>query len=280
MRIEAGFDRAHLRECGRRPTPDLKGRVHRGVAGDYDRTRFEILEIRVDISFTVRRATDLAAILTLPVAGLVWVIWLYLPDWLVIGLGVGITVLFASIFFLAWRYKYRCDWLLSRVALLGCSACFTILAWNHKIAFEHEIGEPNNYDAFNGVCGRVNRVLLGPNRVVVVLREVECTGAPIIPPSRDYFVFVHADGNGENDYRNLALSYRVYSDSDSGWRTEPTLKWLRGSSLLVSMGATSYIWTKRSSVNDVQISYSAGGTEISDEYRWAKCARAKTWCDY
>lgn len=234
----------------------------------------------MDFSSAVRRATDLAAILILPAAAVVWLVALYLPDWLVIGLGVGITILFTSVFILAWCHRYRYGWLLFRVVLLSCSASFTIFAWNNRVSFVREIGEPNDYDAFEGVCGRVDRAFPGPNRVVAVLREVECTGAPIIPPLRDYLVFVHSDGRSANDYRNLALGYRVYSDLDGGWRTEPTLRWLSGSSLLVSMGAASYIRTKRSSVNDVQISYSVGGTKISDEYRWARCRSSRTWCDY
>lgn len=234
----------------------------------------------MDISSAIRRATNLAAILTLPAAAVVWLIALYLPDWLLIGLGVGITVLFASIFVLAWRYKYRYSWLLFRVALLSCSAGFTISACSDKAAFARKIGEPNNYDAFDGVCGRVNRTFPGPSQVVAVLREVECTGAPIIPPLRDYFVFVHSGDRSDNQYRDLALGYRVYSDLDGGWRTEPTLEWLNRSSLLVSMGAASYFWTKKPSVNGVQIRYSVGGTKISDEYRWARCRGSRTWCDY
>ena len=62
MRIEAGFDRAHLRECGRRPTPDLNGRAHRGVAGDYDRTRFEIVQHVVEHLDLRCERTDVAVV--------------------------------------------------------------------------------------------------------------------------------------------------------------------------------------------------------------------------
>jgi hypothetical protein len=225
----------------------------------------------------LRRVTDPAAALILPIAAVAWLFSLYLPGPLIISLGTGTAILCTSVLPLAWRYKYRFSWLLFRVVLLVLSTCLIIFAWNNKSAFEHNIGEPDNYD---GVCGRATKVLPGPNRVVAVLREVECTGAPFGSPWRDYFIFVHSKGNGENDYRSLALSYRVSSESDNGWSTERKLKWLSGSSLLIGTGTASDIWTKRRSVNAIRITYAAEGTKITHKYRWARYPNCQGRCEY
>lgn len=229
------------------------------------------MQIKVAISSVVKLSVDLAALLTLPVAGLVWLVSPYIPDMFIIGLAIEIALLFAAVFLLALRYKYRLRWLLFRVALFSCSACFAIFALNIRIAVEHHIGEPYNYDAFNGICGRTNRAVPGPGRAFAVLREVECTDAPFVPASTDYFVFVHSGVTSENGYYDLAFSYRVWSDDDDS--TEPTVTWLGESSLLIGSGVASTVWTKRSDVNGVQVSYHTRGRKVRREYWWRSVIR-------
>jgi energy-coupling factor transporter transmembrane protein EcfT len=220
----------------------------------------------------IRQVVDAAVLLSLLIAAVVWL--MSPPKQLVAGMGIEIMVLFVAAFFLSWRYEYRSSWLMFRAALLGFAACLIIFSWNRLTGLEHRIGERKDYgDDFD--CGRVNETFPNPSGKVAVLREVECVGPIIFPPSRDYYVFIHSRTDRENDVDDLALSYRVtYDDynSENAWRTEPMLKWLSGASLQIGMGAASSIWTKVNTLGDVRVSYAAGGTRVSDAYRWLHCA--------
>lgn len=120
---------------------------------------------------------------------------------------------------------------------------------------------------------------MSPNgRMVAALRLVECSGAPIVPPSRDYFIFIHQLNDIDaNNKDTLVLGYREWSDAAS-WRVEPKITWLRNSLLQVRMGIPSLITTKRTDVGDVNVTYGSGGTDIGDEHG-PTCFGTAVWCD-
>jgi hypothetical protein len=141
------------------------------------------------------------------------------------------------------------------------------------------IGNRNEYDAFRGVCTRSEQDFMSPNGgIVAALRLVECSGAPIVPASRDYFIFVHKlndiDANNED---TLVLGYREWQDFTS-FRVEPTVAWVGDSLLQVRTGVPSLITTKRTDVNGIRVTYGSGGTDIGEEHG-PMCAGTTEWCD-
>ena len=74
-------------------------------------------------------------------------------------------------------------------------------------------GIQSDYDAWNGGCGTRERNVTSAAGVIATIREVECTGAPMLPPSRDYFVFVHG-ANESIDRKTLVLAYREWAEGE------------------------------------------------------------------
>lgn len=135
------------------------------------------------------------------------------------------------------------------------------------------VGDRSEYDSSYGVCARRTTSVPNSHGFIAVLRQVECTGAPIVPASRDYFVFVHSKG-APDDAATLILAYREWSDSTS-WQLEPRLIWDNGTALRVEMGQPSFITAKRSSAFGISIHYLTGrglGTYIPSDIRFPKQA--------
>jgi len=102
--------------------------------------------------------------------------------------------------------------------------------------------------------------------VIATLREVECTGSPIIPPSRDYFVFVHGAAEGL-DRGNLVLAYREWSDGD--WQVAPRITWRSNSALKIETGQPSLMPYERTSIGGIALNRVVGnGVRIPDEYEF------------
>jgi hypothetical protein len=165
---------------------------------------------------------------------------------------------------------------LSRHALSSCVAAALLAGCGGS---QPPIGNPNEYDVARGGCARSEQDFASPSgTMVAALRLVECTGAPVVPPSRDYFIFVHKlneiDANNKD---TLVLGYREWSDA-AGWRTEPKVTWLRDSLLQVHMGSPSLTTTKRFKVNGIDVIYASGGIKIGAGLG-AKCPGSADWCD-
>jgi hypothetical protein len=140
------------------------------------------------------------------------------------------------------------------------------------------IGSRAEYDGFNGVCRASEQQVSGPEHMAGTLRTVECTGAPIVPASRDYFIFIHnTAGSHVNTQDSLAVGYREYSDAP-GWRFQPDVVWPSRTSLRVAMGVPSYVTTKRSEVNGINVSYARGGRDRGEGERFPMCAKRVVWC--
>jgi hypothetical protein len=169
----------------------------------------------------------------------------------------------------------RVRWLNFAVICLTASLILLSMVAGQKIVAEREIGSADEYDVFMRPCGTIDRSYLKGSEVAV-LRVVECAGGPIVPPSRNYFVFVH-DRGSRNDSSALVLGYRVWADGPA-WRTEPTIKWLDKSWLLIAMRAPSFVTLQRRAIHGIRVAYAFGGTDIGDHYRLTTCAQG-AWCD-
>jgi hypothetical protein len=131
------------------------------------------------------------------------------------------------------------------------------------------IGQADEYDAWNGGCGRIETSVPSGGSEMATLREVECTGAPIVPPSRDYFIFIHRMGTSELNERGLAIAYRVFSDTGE-WNLAPKLLWTSTSSLHITTGIPSIVTSQRSDIDGVRVTIriGGGGEVISGAYRF------------
>ena len=131
-------------------------------------------------------------------------------------------------------------------------------------------GIPSDYDAWNGDCGTRERNLSNGAGVVATLREVECTGAPIVPPSRDYFVFVR--GAHQNVGRKtLVLAYREWADDEArgAWRLAPRIAWTSESALTIESGRPSIVPLERTCMDGVTVDHIIDkGLPLPDVYRF------------
>ena len=226
----------------------------------------------------VRAAGTLAAVGLFCLAGYCWLDALSLSLSLTAAFLSGTALLLATALWFVVRANHSRGWLIFGLVVLSTAECLFLLAVRHQVSWRDRIGNPGDYDAWNGVCGRAQSVVRGPGDAVAVLRQVECTGASIVPPFREYFVFVHGPQDSADDPGTLALGYREWSD-DPGWRFEPEIKWRDKSSLRIAMGAPSFVTRKRNDVQGVGITYEAGGVTVRDPYLWAPCANGAVWCD-
>jgi hypothetical protein len=131
-------------------------------------------------------------------------------------------------------------------------------------------GIPGDYDAWNGGCGARQRDVSNAAHLIATLREVECTGAPIIPPSRDYFVFVHGADETPNR-RNLILAYREWADDDAGDNGRVALRivWTDESVLTIVSGRPSQVRLSNSHVNGITVDHVIGkGVRLPDNYQY------------
>ena len=167
-------------------------------------------------------------------------------------------------------------WDYSRSAFGICAAAAMLAGCSGS---QPPIGNRNEYDAFRGGCARSEQDFASPGgTMVAALRLVECSGAPVVPPSRDYFIFVHKlNYTDANDKDTLAVGYREWSDA-AGWRTEPKVTWLRDSLLQVHMGNPSLTTTKRFNVNGIDVIYASGGIKLGADFG-PKCPGSADWCD-
>lgn len=222
-------------------------------------------------SSVARGFLNVLATAALVVATLSWSLPIYVQRTFFYALALAICLLVvAAVHFRLARWT---------VVVLGTALCITLIACYAKTSSAYFTGDPSNYGAFNGVCGRAQHVVAGSSGDVAVLREVECTGAPIVPGSRDYFVFVHRGNESHNNLSNLVLGYREWG-SDADWRTAPTVAWIGVSSLQIRMGSPSIIMSQRSAIGDVSIQYRVGGRNVSDEYTLVPCKDRAPWCSY
>lgn len=147
-----------------------------------------------------------------------------------------------------------------------------VIPLTYFYATSQPIGDSSEYDAFNGVCARNERVVPSGGGIIATLRQVECTGAPIVPPTRDYFVFIHRVGASDSR-ANLVLRYRQGSD-DADWVTAPRLTWKDASSLSIAMGVPTtmfnYPTMMRTDIGGTKITYSvgSGGLKIRNAYQF------------
>ena len=147
-----------------------------------------------------------------------------------------------------------------------------VIPLTYLYATSQPIGERTEYDAFNGVCARNESAVPSADGTVAMLRQVECTGAPIIPPTRDYFVFIHRVGASDSR-ANLVLRYREGSD-DADWVTAPRLTWKAASSLSIAIGVPTtmfnYPTMMRTDIGGTRVTYSVGkgGLKIRNAYQF------------
>ena len=216
----------------------------------------------------LRLTFDLAAIFIPSLAACFWAQAVYVSLGAFIGLAVGIAVCLAAMISMYCRYQYSGSWLTVRVVAFSIALLFLLGGAQHRLAWQHNIGSFSEYDPWNGGCGRSDAVFRSTGGSVAVLRQVECTGAPIVPPSRDYFVFIHRPGDDHNDKNTLVLGYRAWA-GDPGWRIEPTLAWAGNSLLRIRMGEPSFVTERRDALGNVKLTYTPGGMRISDSYHLA-----------
>lgn len=191
---------------------------------------------------------------------------------------IGGTIGLGSYF--ATRLSYRTDprpylhpgvsiTLIIAISMLG-PLVTRDLSWDPLDTAWIPTGIPSDYDAWNGVCGTRQRDISNAAGLIATLREVECTGAPIIPPSRDYFVFVH-DANETPHRRNLILAYREWDDEQAGnkWRVAPRITWKDESVLTIVSGQPSQVRLSRSHVDGITVDHAVGkGVRLPDNYQY------------
>jgi hypothetical protein len=225
----------------------------------------------------IRVVWTLAALGLFCLAVYCWFDSLYLSLSFIVLLASGSAIFVFAVLWLL-RLRTRRGWLIFELFVLVAAESLLLFAVQRRVHWDDRMGNPGDYDAWNGVCGRAQSVIRGSGGAEATLRLVECTGAPIVPPSRDYFVFVHGRQDRGNYLSTLALAYREWSDDD--WQVRPDIKWLDKSELQIGMGNPSFTTRRRTELQGVRIIYAPGGSATRDSYILVPCSNGRIWCDY
>lgn len=222
-------------------------------------------------------AGTLAAIGLFCLAVYCWFDSLYASLSFIVILAAGNAIFVLAVFWLL-RLRTRRGWLIFELFVLVAAQTLFLLAVQRRVHWDDRMGNPGDYDAWNGICGRAESVIRGSGGAEATLRLVECRGAPMVPPSRDYFVFVHSRQDRADDLSTLALAYREWSDDD--WQVGPDIEWLDRSQLQIAMGNPSFTSRRRTEVQAVRIIYAPGGSATRDSYILVPCSNGAIWCDH
>ncbi len=160
--------------------------------------------MKVLASPRIRAVGTLAAIGLFCLAVYCWFGSLYVSLSFIVILAAGNALFVLAVLWLL-RLRTRRGWLMFELFVLVAAQTLFLLAVQRRVHWDDRMGNPGDYDAWNGVCGRAQSVIRGSGGAEATLRLVECTGAPIVPPSRDYFVFVHSRQDRADDLSTLAL---------------------------------------------------------------------------
>lgn len=157
-----------------------------------------------------------------------------------------------------------------RRILLGIATVAFIFALSFSVPILHvylrrePIGDISEYDGFNGTCEWKESILPNGRGVVAALRQVVCSGAPIVPPTRDYFVFIRKPED-KDTAANLILGYRQWP-TDAYWDVAPVLTWRTSSSLEVKTGVSLQVSTLRTNIGSIEITFKTGGSHVMSDY--------------